>query len=117
MFAKGNQLAKGKHHSRALKQPKTIWLLESLAQNGVNLQDLMAKSLIKAARGDKQAMELSHLLAKYLPHIANAPKSSAEVINIETLVISRYNGKEPIQPSITEPIDVEPIAERPSCYY
>lgn len=106
-FVKG----KGGRPKGSKNVPKTIWLLQSMANHGVNLQDLMAKSLIKAAHGDKQALELSHLLAKFLPHIANAPKSSNEAVNIEQLVIARYDKLQGLSASITEPVDTEVIPE------
>lgn len=87
-FAKGNKFGHGRPKSDS---PKTIWLLQSLASNGVDLQDLLAKSILKAAKGDRQAMDLAHLLTKLLPLVANAPKSDSGVIQIETLVINRHD--------------------------
>lgn len=86
-FQKGNKFGHGRPKSDS---PKTIWLLQSLAAHGVDLQALLAKSLIKAAAGDRQATDLAHLLAKLLPHVANAPKSDAGTVQIETLVINRF---------------------------
>ena len=87
-FAKGNKLGRA-NKGRKHEPPKTIWLLQSLAEHGVNLQDLLAKSLVKASKGDKQALELSHLLAKFLPHVANAPKQDVGISQVDTLVIAR----------------------------
>lgn len=117
-FAKGNQLAKGKHHKRTANGPKTIWLLQSLASNGVDLQDLLAKSILKASRGDDKAMELAHLLTKLLPHVVNAPKTDSGVLQIDTLVINRYGqgntlseGKEGLRLDATGAIEGEVVSE------
>jgi len=104
-FAKGNQLGKA-NKGRKKEQPKTIWLLQSLAANGVNLEEMLAKALLKAARGDRQATDLAHLLAKMLPHVANAPKQDVGINQIETLVINRFEAvKEPVR--IDAPIEAE----------
>jgi hypothetical protein len=105
-FTKGNQLSKGKRNRHNGTQPKTIWLLQSLAENGVDLQKLLAHSIIKASRGDRQALELSHLLAKFLPLVANAPKTDTGVLQIETLVINRLESK-PTQSIDTTAIEPE----------
>lgn len=88
-------------------RPKTIWLLQALAENGVNLQSLLAKSILKAAQGDRQAMDLAHLLTKLLPLVSNAPKNDAGTTQIETLVINRYESKGPVK--IEQSIDTELI--------
>ena len=105
-FQKGNKLG----HGRPKKDtPKTIWLLESLAANGVDLQSLLAQSILKAAKGDKQALDLAHLLQKMLPLVANAPKQDLGINQIETLVINRYDVKRidssPINTSIVDDIN------------
>jgi hypothetical protein len=93
-FVKGNQLGKA-NKGRKKETPKTVWLLQSLQENGVNLQELLAKSILKASHGDRQAMDLAHLLAKLIPHVANAPKNDVGTMEIETLVINRFEaGKE-----------------------
>lgn len=123
-FQKGNKFGHGRPKSDT---PKTIWLLQSLASNGVNLQDLLAKSILKAAKGDRQAMDLAHLLTKLLPLVANAPKADAGTVQIDTLVINRFDkaktaspiplseGSRPANPSSYEeghpPIDAELVNE------
>jgi hypothetical protein len=89
-FSKGNQLGKA-NRGRKKETPKTIWLLQSLQENGVDLQSLLAKSILKASHGDRQAMDLAHLLTKLLPLVSNAPKNDAGTTQIETLVINRYS--------------------------
>ena len=89
-FIKGNQYGKA-NAGKKKESAKTIWLLQSLTENGVDLQALLAKSIMKAAKGDRQAMDLAHLLTKLLPLVANAPKSDAGMVQIDTLVINRYD--------------------------
>lgn len=92
MFDKGNQFAKG--HGRPKKEtPKTIWLLQSLQANGVDLEALLAKSILKASHGDKAALDLAHLLTKLMPLVTNAPKHDGGITTIETLVINRFDSK------------------------
>lgn len=106
-FQKGNKLGHGRPKA---DNPKTIWLLQSLMANGVNLQDLLAKSILKAAKGDKQAMDLAHLLTKLLPMVANAPKSDSGVVQIETLVINRYDKTQPMPAAIdTSLVEEDPM--------
>ena len=94
-FQKGNQASKG--HGRPRKESvKTIWLLQSLAENGVDLQSLLAKSIIKAEHGDKAALDLAHLLIKMLPLVSNMPKADTMVAQIETLVINKYDAAKPV---------------------
>jgi hypothetical protein len=110
-FSKGNQLAKG--HGRPKKESqKTIWLLQSLLENGVDLQSLLAKSILKAAHGDRQAMDLAHLLTKLLPLVANAPKADAGTVQIDTLVINRFDKAKTIPLAEGHPpIDAEFVNE------
>src|SRR5215469_16751895 len=115
-FKAGNQLGRA-NKGRKRETPKTIWLLQSLAENGVNLQEMLAKSILKAAHGDRQALDLAHLLQKLLPLVANAPKSDHAVVEIDKLVINRYERKalpESINTVIAEdghpPIPMEPSA-------
>lgn len=108
-FKKGNTLASNRKGKRK-EQPKTIWLLQSLAENGVNLQSLLASSIIKASHGDRQAMDLAHLLTKLLPLVSNAPKQDVGMTQIETLVINRYDAAQTpqIEPAIeTELVEPE----------
>jgi hypothetical protein len=106
-FKAGNQLGKA-NKGRKREAPKTIWLLQSLAANGVNLEEMLAKALLKASKGDRQATDLAHLLAKMLPHVANAPKNDIGTMEIETLVINRF---ESIQPPAIQAIDTEVIPD------
>lgn len=106
-FQKGNKFGHGRPKSDS---PKTIWLLQALASNGVNLQDLLAKSILKAAKGDRQAMDFAHLLTKMLPLVANAPKTDVMVNQIDTLVINRYDKSMPVELAGGSPsIDTEVI--------
>jgi len=105
MFSKGNQLGKA-NRGRKKEAPKTIWLLQSLQENGVDLQSLLAKSILKAAHGDRQAMDLAHLLTKLLPLVSNAPKQDVGINQIDTLVINRFE----VTPA-TQAIDTEVVLD------
>ena len=107
-FQKGNKFGHGRPKSDS---PKTIWLLQSLAANGVDLQSLLAKSILKASKGDRQAMDLAHLLTKLLPLVANAPKSDAGTVQIDTLVINRYDKDKPVQLTEGDPPSISVDAE------
>jgi hypothetical protein len=100
-FVKGNKLGHA-NKGRKREAPKTIWLLQSLAANGVNLEEMLAKALLKASKGDRQATDLAHLLAKMLPHVANAPKNDIGTMEIETLVINRFEAPQAIEPPAVE---------------
>ena len=95
-FLKGNQAAKG-HGRKPKETPKTFWVLQSLKANGVDLEKLLASSLLKASRGDRQALDLAHLLTKFLAFSANAPKQSSDSMTIETLVINRLETNRPLE--------------------
>src|SRR6266850_1005637 len=94
-FVKGNKLGAA-NRGRKKEQPNTFWLLQSLQENGVDLQSLLAKSILKASHGDRQALDLSHLLTKFLPYVSNAPKNDAQGINVESLVINRFEGSKAV---------------------
>lgn len=93
-FSKGNQLGKA-NLGRKKESRKTIWLMESLAEHGYNYEAMLVKFLDKAAHGDKMAYDMAALLVKLVPHLANAPKNDVNVNQIETLVINRFDSKEP----------------------
>jgi hypothetical protein len=86
-FRKGNQL--GKANKGKPKQPskRTIWLLESLKENGFDYEKVLARLL---RSGKPEDMKLAELLVRMVPHIANAPKQDINLDGIETLVINRY---------------------------
>ena|SRR5882672_124585 len=88
-FAKGNQLGKG-NLGRRKEARKTVWLLESLQEHGFDYEAVLVKFLNKAAQGDRHALDMAHLLVKLVPHLANAPKSDAGQVSIDTLVINRF---------------------------
>lgn len=107
-FQKGNQLAKG--HGRPKKETaKTLWLLESLSTHGFDYEAVLVKFLALAAKGDRHALEMCHLLVKMVPHIANAPKNDAGTTQIDTLVINRFDTKD--QPLITSTIEGELVED------
>jgi hypothetical protein len=89
-FSKGNQLGKA-NLGRRKESKKTIWLMESLAEHGYNYEAMLVTFLQKAAKGDRLALDMAHLLVKLVPHLANAPKQDAGTTQIETLVINRFD--------------------------
>lgn len=93
------------------KNKKSVWLLESLAKNGYDYEKMLTGFLEKAAKGNHTALSMAQLLVKMVPYVANMPKTDTAQVSIDTLVINRYDGKEPITVSIAEPIDTEAIAE------
>ncbi len=104
MFKKGNQ--EGKKNLGRKKEPKkTLWLLESLQAQGFDYEKTLVKFLDKAAKGDRHALDMAHLLVKMVPHIANAPKQDVGINQIETLVINRYDAGVLPQPIETDLID------------
>jgi hypothetical protein len=104
-FSKGNQLGKA-NLGRKKESKKTIWLMESLQEHGYDYEGMLVKFLERAAKGDRLALEMAHLLVKLVPHMANAPKQDVGINQIETLVIQRF---EPVkQPSIDTQIVSEP---------
>lgn len=74
---------------------KSIWLMESLAQHGYDYEAMLTKFLDKAAKGDQIAYGMAQLLVKMVPYLANMPKTDVGPMQIETLVINRYNLPEP----------------------
>jgi hypothetical protein len=90
------------------KNKKSIWLLQSLANNGYDYEKMLTKFLSEAARGNQRSYAMAQLLVKMVPYLANMPKTDGGVLAIETLVINRYAG---VQPSIAEPIDTDAIAD------
>jgi len=102
-FQKGNQLGK-KNLGRKKESKKTIWLMESLAEHGYNYEAMLVRFLERAAKGDRLALDMAHLLIKMVPHMANAPKQDVGINQIETLVINRFEAvKEPTR--IDAPIE------------
>lgn len=95
-FSKGNQLGKA-NLGRKKDSRKTIWLMESLQEHGYNYEAMLVSFLEKAAKGDRLALDMAHLLVKLVPHLANAPKNDVNVNQIETLVINRFDAtKQPV---------------------
>lgn len=83
---------------------KSIWLLESLAEHGYDYEAMLTKFLDKASKGDLHALQMAHLLVKMVPYLANSPKSDTGTMQIDTLVINRFE-------SPKEPIQIEPTIE------
>src|ERR1700680_3505194 len=92
---------------------KTVWILESLAEHGYDYEKMLTSFLNKAAKGDRHALDMAHLLVKLVPYLANAPKNDAGTTQIETLVINRYSLPPATQPEGDPPIDAE-IVNTPS---
>lgn len=92
---KGNQLGKA-NLGRKKDTSKTIWLLESLQEHGFDYEAVLVKFLNLAAKGDRHALDMAHLLVKLVPHLANAPKQDVGVNMIETLVINRFEPSKPV---------------------
>lgn len=108
-FSKGNQLGKA-NLGRKKEAKKTIWLLESLQEHGYDFEAVLVKFLDKAAKGDRHALEMAHLLVKLVPHMANAPKQDIGVNQIDTLVINRFDAPKET-PRIIESIDTEVVED------
>lgn len=89
-FAKGNQLGKANAGRKRDTGRKTVWIMESLKEQGYDYERTLVTFLEKAARGDKLAYDMAALLIKLVPHLANAPKSDMAQVQVETLVINRY---------------------------
>lgn len=89
-FQKGNQLGK-MNLGKKKEIKKTIWLMESLQEHGFDYEAVLVKFLDRAAKGDRHALDMAHLLIKMIPHLANAPKQDVGVNQIETLVINRFD--------------------------
>jgi hypothetical protein len=90
---------------------RTIWLMESLAQHGYDYQKMLTEFLLKAAKGDKVALDMCHILVKLVPYLANMPKQDQAITSIDTLVINRYVNAGPTIPSIAGTIEGEVIAD------
>jgi hypothetical protein len=69
---------------------KSIWLMESLAQHGYDYEKMLTGFLQKAAKGDRLALDMAHLLVKLVPYLANMPKTDTGTLQIDTLVINRF---------------------------
>lgn len=82
-FKKGNQLGRA-NKGKPRQSKKTIWLLESLKENGYDYERMLAQFL-----RDKE-YKMAELLIRMVPHIANAPKQDVSIEGVETLVINRY---------------------------
>ena len=85
---------------------KTIWLLESLQEHGYDYEAMLSKFLERAAKGDRHALDMAHLLVKMVPYLANAPKQDVGVNQIDTLVINRFE----VTPA-TQAIDTEVVPD------
>lgn len=107
-FSKGNQLGK-QNLGRRKESQKTIWLLESLTEHGFDYESVLVKFLGLAAKGDRHALEMCHLLVKMVPHLANAPKNDAGTTQIDTLVINRFDTKD--KPLIASTIEGELVED------
>src|SRR5258708_1367925 len=70
---------------------KSIWLMQSLAEHGYDYEAMLTKFLAKAAKGDQIAYGMPPLLVKVVPYLANMPKQDAGPMQIDTLVINRYD--------------------------
>ena len=88
-FRAGNQYGKA-NKGKPKQSRRTIWLLESLKENGYDYEKMLSQFLGRAAKGDKMAYDMAALLVKMVPHIANAPKQDVSIDGVETLVINRY---------------------------
>ena len=108
-FQAGNQLGK-KNLGRRKDTKKTIWLMESLAEHGYNYEAMLVSFLQKAAKGDRLALDMAHLLVKLVPHLANAPKQDVGTTQIETLVINRFDSpvKQDVIDTSAEAIEATP---------
>ena len=106
-FAKGNQLGKANAGRKRDTSKKTVWIMESLREQGYDYERTLVGFLERAAKGDKLAYDMAALLIKLVPHLANAPKNDAGTVQVETLVINRYADKQ-AEPAIdTVAVDAE----------
>ena len=106
-FQKGNP-----GRPRGTRNKKTIWILESLQEHGYNYEAMLVKFLDRAAKGDRVALEMAHILVKLVPHLANAPKSDHQINQIETLVINKYDTPKP-QIDASTVVDTTATDEQP----
>jgi hypothetical protein len=81
---------------------KSIWLMESLVQHGYDYEKMLTSFLQKAAKGDRLALDMAHLLVKLVPYLANMPKTDTGTLQIDTLVINRFDA-----PAVAVPDSVE----------
>jgi hypothetical protein len=89
---------------------KTVWILESLAEHGYDYERMLTSFLNKAAKGDRHALDMAHLLVKLVPYLANAPKNDAGTTQIETLVINRFEATKPVD-TIAPAVETEIVRE------
>lgn len=82
-FKKGNQYGKA-NKGKPKQSRRTIWLLESLKENGYDYERMLVKFLKEGN------FKMAELLVRMVPHIANAPKQDIALDGVETLVINRY---------------------------
>lgn len=94
-FAKGNQLGKANAGRKRDTSKKTVWIMESLREQGYDYERTLVNFLERAARGDKLAYDMAALLIKLVPHLANQPKHDVGIAQVDTLVINRYEGAKP----------------------
>jgi hypothetical protein len=83
---------------------KSIWLMESLAEHGYDYEKMLTKFLLKAAQGDQVAYGMAQLLVKMVPYLANMPKTDQGTLQIETLVINRFDEVKQ-SPPLPSPVD------------
>jgi len=114
----GNHQPKGvRYGGRAKGTPnkKTIWLLESLTEHGYDYEKMLTTFLDKAAKGDRHALDMAHLLVKMVPYLANAPKADQAVVQIDKLVINRIahqpEGNPPSIETTIEPVNIPSQSE------
>lgn len=97
-FAKGHAY----HPPKNPRSKKTVWIMESLKENGYDYERMLVQFLERAAKGDKLAYDMAALLIKLVPHLANAPKHDVGTVAIDTLVINRFDASKS-RPSISAP--------------
>ncbi len=85
---------------------KSIWLMESLAEHGYDYEKMLTSFLQKAAKGDRLALDMAHLLVKLVPYLANMPKQDVGLTSIDTLVINRFEAPKEVE-RINASIDTE----------
>ena len=73
------------------KNKKSIYLLQSLANHGYDYEKMLTHFLEQAAKGNQRAYAMAQLLVKMVPYLANMPKSDVGQLQIETLVINRFD--------------------------
>lgn len=113
-FKKGNSY--GSNRKGKMKDhSKTIWLLDSLRQNGVDFEHILAVEMLKAVKGDRDAREMVAILSKFVGHMANAPKQDVGINQIDTLVINRIEASKPqVEAQDAEIVDVTLPSVSPS---